>query len=87
MDQQLRDSFLFFQRTQVYISALTWWQTTICNSSCREYEANLWPLCPQVMHIVHTQTYRQNTGRRKIKIKNRYEKSQGKILQCKFSAK
>jgi hypothetical protein len=59
---------LLLQRTRVQFQAYTWWLTTICNTSSREY----WCLLQAPgTHVVSRHTDRQNTyAHTKLKEKN-----------------
>lgn len=81
MTQQL-ERLLLFQRTQVLLSAPTWWFTTVCNSSHRD-------LTPSFGHYGHqackwfidTHADTASITRKSENEKNKESNSCGKILE------
>lgn len=58
--------WLFFQRTQVWLSASVQWLTMFCNSQAMGSEALSWFLRAPGTHMVHRNIYRQSTLTHKV---------------------
>lgn len=56
-----QEHLLLLQRTWVQFTALTWWFTTISNSSYRGSSALFWAPWVPTTHVVHIHTCKQNT--------------------------